>query len=70
VDGLVDLRVEAYGNLRPVIVSADDVAFVVLVEVEMKEQKKFVSRRKFGRGAEERCRGEKQRSLASKLVPY
>jgi hypothetical protein len=51
VDGLVDLRVEAYGNLRPVIVSADDVAFVVLVEVEMKEQKKFVSR----------SRGEKQR---------
>jgi hypothetical protein len=57
VDGLVDLRVEADGNLRPVIVGADDVAFVVLVEVEMKEQKKFVSRRKFGRGAEERSRG-------------
>jgi hypothetical protein len=51
VDGLVDLRVEADGNLRPVIVGADDVAFVVLVEVEMKEQKKFVSR----------SRGEKQR---------
>jgi hypothetical protein len=61
-DGLVDLREGTDGNSRPVIVSAVDLAFVVLLAVEMKKQKKCVSSCELERGARERSRREKQNS--------